>query len=229
MQNDSFYETLGTKLRTYRKARKITLTDLSKKLNKSLATVSKYETGEIAISLEILIDWCNYLNIDISTLFSNLCVPEKSNLDERYSNHFIDRLYIYWFKGGENKIHISAIENDNSTLNSTFYFDIKDTNNIYESDFVYSGKVSYSDTSISFCMKNICLPYDTLTLNIPTVSQNQAYKIGLLSTITFYYQPVAIKCLISQKPITDKSLLLKKLQLSQEEIKRIKSSNFFIT
>ena len=52
----SFYETLGLKLRTYRKAKQLTLSDLAKVLNKSLATVGKYEKGEISIDLEVLRD-----------------------------------------------------------------------------------------------------------------------------------------------------------------------------
>lgn len=66
----------------------------------------------------------------MSTAFCRI----PAHLAERYKGHFADRLYVYWFKGGENRIHKSAIENDNSTFHSTFYFDIKSTQNIYMSD-----------------------------------------------------------------------------------------------
>lgn len=227
MDSSSFYITLGAKLRAFRKARKITLAQLAKALNKSISTVSKYETGEIAIDIELLIDFCRHLDIDIHTLLPGTCTAMQSPLTERYMKHFVDRLYIYWFKGGENKIHISAIENDNSTFSSTFYFDLKDVKNIYESDYMYTGSLSYSDTSIDYVFHNTVPPYDMLTLSIPTVSKEQTYRLSLLTTITFYYQRVAIKCLTSRTPVTNMEFLLEKLQISQEEIKTIKSTNFF--
>lgn len=227
MDKDSLYITLGAKIRAFRKARNITLAQMSKALNKSISTISKYETGEIAIDIELLIDLCRYLDIDIHNLLPDTRTSGRNLPAERYMNHFVERFYIYWFKGGENKIHISAIENDNSTLCSTFYFDVRDIRNIYESDYVYTGTLSYSDTSIDYVFHNAVPPYDMLTLSIPTVSKEQTYRISLLTSITFYYQRVAIKCLASQTPVTNMDFLIKKLQISQEDIKLLKSTNFF--
>ena len=75
----SFYETLGLKLRTYRKAKQLTLSDLAKVLNKSLATVGKYEKGEISIDLEVLIDWCRYFEIDIASILPGTVEEEGSD------------------------------------------------------------------------------------------------------------------------------------------------------
>ncbi len=44
----------------------------------SIATISKYEKGEIAVALETLIDWCRYLNVVISSLLPGTC---KENTD----------------------------------------------------------------------------------------------------------------------------------------------------
>lgn len=227
MENSLFYTTIGARLRAFRKARKVTLAQLSKLLNKSISTISKYETGEIAVDLETLIDFCRCLDIDIHSLLPDTRTSRRDLLAERYMSHFVDRLYVYWFKGGENRIHISAIENDNSTFHSTFYFDIKSTQNIYESDYIYSGSLSYSDTSSDYVFYNIMPPYDMLTLSIPTVSKEQTYRISLLTSITFFYQRVAIKCLTSQTPVASMEFLTEKLQVTAEETKMLKSTNFF--
>lgn len=63
-----FYTTLGKKLRARRRTKHMTLSDLSKKLNKSVATISKYEKGEVLISIDTLVDICQILNIDIASL-----------------------------------------------------------------------------------------------------------------------------------------------------------------
>ena len=47
MDSCDFYTTLGKKLRARRRTKHMTLSDLSKKLNKSVATISKYEKGEV--------------------------------------------------------------------------------------------------------------------------------------------------------------------------------------
>lgn len=227
MESNSLYITLGAKIRAFRKARNITLAQMAKTLNKSISTISKYETGEIAIDIELLIDMCRYLDVDIRSLLPDTRTSGRNIPAERYMNYFVERLYVYWFKGGENRIHISAIENDNSTFHSTFYFDVKDVKNIYESDYVYTGTLSYSDTSIDYVFRNAVPPYDMLTLSIPTVSKEQDYRMSLLTSITFYYQRVAIKCLTSQIPVTNMEFLAKKLQISQEKIKTLKSTNFF--
>ena len=58
MDSCDFYTTLGKKLRARRRTKHMTLSDLSKKLNKSVATISKYEKGEVLISIDTLVDIC---------------------------------------------------------------------------------------------------------------------------------------------------------------------------
>lgn len=224
----SFYKTLGLKLRTYRKAKQLTLNDLAKVLNKSLATVAKYEKGEISIDLEVLIDWCKFLNVDIATLLPGTLITKDDTHAARYEKHFIDRLYLYWYKGEEKKIHFHVIENDNISMKSTFYFDVRDQNNYYDSEFLYTGQVTYSDASTNFVYYNTAPPFDLLTFCMPVLVKEQYYKIGLVSTITFYYQPIALKTLASAVPITDMDFLLSKLQLTPQEVKEIKYNNVFI-
>lgn len=223
---NGFYKNLGAKLRAYRKTRQITLQQLSNALNKSVATISKYEKGEIAVDLEILIDWCRFLNIDIASLLPGT-QRETSDL-ERYQKHYIDRLYLYSFMGHKNKIHFDAIENDNTTMKSTLYLDVHDADDIYSCGFVYSGRVIYSDISTSFVFFNTSPPFDMVTCSMPTLSESQDCRIGMLSSISFYYRNIAIKVLASKTPVSDQDFLMEKLLLTQDELKDFKQFNFFI-
>ena len=47
---------VGARIRLYRRAKKLTLIQLSAMIHKSKATLSKYETGDIAIDVETLYD-----------------------------------------------------------------------------------------------------------------------------------------------------------------------------
>lgn len=226
--HQSFYETLGLKLRTYRKSKHLTLKDLAKALNKSLATVAKYEKGEISVDLEILMDWCRYLNVDIAALLPGTIAAKDDFHMARYEKHFMNRLYLYWYKKEEKKIHTHVIENDNLSMQSTFYFDVRDQENFYESDFLYTGHVTYTDSSTNFVYYNTAPPFDLLTFCMPFLTKDQYYKIGLVSTITFFYQPIAVKTLASTVPITDMDFLISKLLLTVQETKEIKRTNCFI-
>ena len=52
MENISKY--MGSRIRSFRKLRKMTLQQLADAISKSRATVSKYETGEIALDVQTL-------------------------------------------------------------------------------------------------------------------------------------------------------------------------------
>ena len=118
-------------------------------------------------------------------------------------NNFMDRLYLYWYKGGERKIHCHVIENDNVSMKSMFYFDVNDQNNFYDADFIYNGHVTYTDASTILCPLQIgAASFDLLTFCMPFSQKDQYYKIGLISTITFFLSSLnAIKTLVSLSQI----------------------------
>lgn len=103
-----------------------------------------------------------------------------------------------------------------------------DASDIYHCSFVYSGKIIYSDVSISFVFFNMAPPFDMITFSMPALSEHSQYKIGMLSSITFYYQNIAIKVLVSETPMDNRNFLLEKLQFSPDDVKRIKQFNSFI-
>ncbi|MGN1166262.1 MAG: helix-turn-helix domain-containing protein [Lachnospiraceae bacterium] len=228
MSVNEFYITLGQKLRAKRHAKHITLNDMAKILNKSVATVSKYENGEIFISIDVLIDICKTLNIDIASLLPDTYSNENQNDIARYQKYFSERLFIYWFNGEKNKIQTAVLENRNMSFCSTMYYDVPDINNYYESNYVYEGKITYSDTSTVFVFNCIDPPFDTLTIRLPALNKHNKVKVGLLSTISYYYQSIAMKVVASETPLQENEELMNSLLISPEELKNIKRTNFFL-
>jgi len=51
---DEVYKSIGRRIRQERKKKKMCQTQLAKKLEKSLRTIQKYETGEIEITIRML-------------------------------------------------------------------------------------------------------------------------------------------------------------------------------
>lgn len=224
---DMFYKELGAKLRNYRKVRKISLNELSGMVHKSLSTLSKYEKGEIEISIDVLIDICKCLDIEISEILPHTRKYRNDFIPDRFENSLVNKQWVYWYKNIDKRIHTSFVECDNVLGKAGFYFDVNNVDNIIECRFEYVGNVHYNDYNIVFYLINKRVPYDSLVLSIPAISEEHAYRVGLLATLNFKYQNVAIKVLTSDERIEDKNFLLEKLKISADDIRVLKDTNFF--
>lgn len=227
MDSDSFYITLGQKLRARRRAKHITLNELAKKLNKSASTISKYEKGEILISIDVLVDICRILNIEIASLLPDTCVTEHPHEVARYQKAFPDLLYLYWFNGEKGRLQKAVLENHNLSFTSTMYYDVADVADHYEANFIYEGKLTYTDSCIVFVLVCAEPPFDTLTIRLPALNRSGGSRVGLLSTISYFYQSIAMKVIASETPLTEDESLISSLRLTPEELKNIKRTNFF--
>ncbi len=225
---NTFYQALGTKLRTYRKIRKMTIGEIAREINKSIATVSKYEKGEIAIDIETLFTWCNFMGVNISSLFPDSQTNSVHEQIKRYQKHLFERLYFYNYKGKTRTLCNGVIECDNHTCKVRLYLFAKDIENYFDCEYLYEGSVTYSDAYTNFVVNNVHPPFDMIALSVPTMTGKSEYTIGLLSSTTTRYENIALKTLVSKKPVKDTQLLEKKLKLTSEDLKNIRSSNFFI-
>lgn len=226
--SNNVYEEIGAKIRARRRALNMTIDELARTLNKSVPTVSKYETGSIQISIDVLLDICRALNLDIFSLLPDTYNEENSSEIERYQKYFSDRLFIYWYNGEKDSIQLCVAENNNLSMKSVLYYDSDDHNNYYESNYIYSGDIYYSDTSTVWVFRNQDPPFDTLTLRLPSLSRKGKPRIGLISCISYFYQSISMKVIAGESPITDKDYLMESLTLTSNDIKNLKRTNFFM-
>ena len=56
---------VGSRIRMYRKNRHMTIDELASRINKSRATVSKYESGNISIDVSTLLDIAKALDLSL--------------------------------------------------------------------------------------------------------------------------------------------------------------------
>ena len=69
-------ERIGENIRIYRRANRMTLSELALKINKSKATVGKYEQGTIALDMDTLYEIAAALKVSPFQLMVSL-LPEK--------------------------------------------------------------------------------------------------------------------------------------------------------
>ena len=223
---ENIYVNIGQNLKNYRIQKKMTIATVSKKLNKSIANISKYENGDIAISIDVLMDYCKLLGVDTDMILPS--VEDEDTETGRNKDDYIDFLWLYWYKHSDRKVYVSAIQCDNHNFKAKYFHYINDYNNIYNCDFVYEGTVEYTDHSIDLYFKNIGTPHDTMAIRIPTLAEHKNYKIGMILSMDFSYRSLSIKCLLSEKIITDENFLIEQLKLNTKEIKTIRETNFFL-
>lgn len=223
MDRHSFYVNVGSILRVRRKAEGLTLDALAKKINKSTATLSKYEKGEIAIAMDVLADLCSVLNVDLCMLLSH--AEDKSRSSG--TNRCLERRWIYWYKHSERNLHTAVLEYNTKTRNAVLFRNVRDVNNFYDCGYIYHGNIFISDHNIDCVVQNTAPPREYIKIGIPTLSTEREFKTGLIVSINENYQNVAIKCLCSKTLMQDKAFLTERLQISMTEMKSIRDTNFF--
>ena len=95
----TLYNHVGSRIRFYRKLKNMTQDQLAAAIHKSESTLSKYESGQIAIDVGSLYDIASALGTDMSQ-FVDYAIP-KENVRRAVSNPFSrsDTLYMYYYDG----------------------------------------------------------------------------------------------------------------------------------
>ena len=219
---------VGSKIRQIRQSRRMTQDELATAIHKSRATLSKYESGNVNIALDALVEICTALNVDIAE-FLPATYSDPDNVDIlKYKKHFVDQLYIYWYSGDAKKVKSALIENSHPSMKSVLYFDTDTKHMEYQSNFIYHGEVTYSDTCIMFYYTNEEPPFDKIFIRMPLLFHKDHPQMGIMSCISLFYQGVTAKIMVSKKPLTFTPELTKELFISPEEIKELKRSNMLI-
>ena len=88
VQKDIIFKQIGTKIIYYRKLRGLTQQELSELAHISISTLGKIERGKynLNVSLSVLIDIANGLDIDFSILFDFSEIEKRMWNDERKSH-----------------------------------------------------------------------------------------------------------------------------------------------
>ena len=118
---------VGSRIRLYRKAKKLTLLALSQKIHKSKATLSKYETGDITIDIETLFDIAEVLGIKVQQLLDYNPPGKAVDLVRPAGSFFPQRrVYVYFYDGRVGKLirNMLEVDNESARSNATFYNDI---------------------------------------------------------------------------------------------------------
>ena len=230
---------VGTRIRNYRKMKKMTLQELADRIYKSRATVSKYETGEIVLDVETLSRIAEVLEVRPADIMD--WAPKRreevqvSMIREGESPFFrADILYFYYLDGRYDRlkeavIHINKEHPDEGGLYEA-QMSLRSTSaSGRSSEVYYAGNVLYSDMLIRFSFTNTCNKLEEDLLYIFNPLEVRPFTEGLLCGISSTdLMPCAFKCLVSLTPNEDYEILREHLKLTPKELRRWQKMNMFI-
>lgn len=227
---------VGQRIRKYRKSKRMTIMDFSDKINKSKATLSKYENGTITIDIETLLDIANALEIDLINLIDYK--SPYANIKQFSKNVYFNKpeYYIYYFDGRQKKIIKSLLtlnpsHQDDSDINVTLYNRIEDFNYPEKCHHFYTGNlVSYDTVTHIYLTNQINVTEKAYLCILNPNRANSPATIGMyagLGTDSFF-APVAFKLLVSREILEPNDEMLSIIKLDKDDYRNYRYYNMMV-
>lgn len=216
----------GKIFRMARKAKGLTIIELSKKINKSESTIYKYERDEVLPDILTVLEICNALEISFEDLTNKENIEVNS---ETSMNPFpTDELYLYYKNSNINTLAEMKLVIKSEGGFMKVYFYISETNTLF-----YVGTIE-SNLEVAFInLKNYYtvnprFEKTMLIINMQYSSDEKKYGIiiGLKNDLNM---PAIKKCVILKHKIKEeeKQAILESVEMNKEEIEQIKKDKFW--
>lgn len=224
---------VGERIRNFRKKRSLTLVDLSQKLNKSKATVSKYERGEIVVDIQTLYEIAEVLDVHINQLLffdHNTPITTHSIHPAFFSG--LNQFYSYVFDGRANQVLESVFDivptEDSSTNEVYMYMNVKSIEEYQVCENTYHGVIEHYDAVTNLRIRNLDTPMEQVSISILASFLESNTKWGLFFGLSSRpMMPVSMKMLFTREPLKIDKELTNKLKLSKEDVRLLKHYNMF--
>lgn len=190
-------------------------------INKSKATISKYENNEIVPDSITLLELCNTLNISLNELLPSK--DENANSSSISLNPFgSNKLYLYYYTDKKLMTSIIDIYYENNSLKCKFFNGIKHIATYKDCAYYYEGLLEANKTTayFNFTSKTDMLEKVQLIINVPWSSEVNICK-GLILGLTPNALPIVKKVIISTIELKDISKYDESLIFSKEDAKKI--------
>jgi len=228
-------EDIGSKIKYFRKLKKMSLDELALAISKSKPTLSKYENGKIIIDILTLYDIADALDIDITQLLYTK--PKKILLSpEHFVPGFFQNLsqfFMYYYDGRINQTIPCVCDIlqplETNVYKVMLYMNFQDFDHYKTCENTYCGKLKHFDALSSIILENQDVEMDHYQISIPMPSLNLPTKWGLSYGISSRpLMPTAAKTLISKTLLEITPQLQQDLKISKEDIRLLKLYNMLI-
>lgn len=219
---------VGENIRIYRRANRMTLSELAEKINKSKATVGKYEQGTIALDMDTLYEIAAALRVSPFQLMVSL-LPEKREKGE--PRLMGERRYMYLYDGRASRIVRSLLisgqdEGDDAV---TLFYDIPSFTEPQRCRALYYGRRQKHDFVTNYLLENQSNGVEHAFLCVMRSLDRPSESTGLLSGISSrMLLPASAKCIVSASILPENEELTESLLLTKEDLRLTRRCNMFI-
>ena len=110
---------IGSNIRVLRKSQKISQSILCEQINKNQPTLSRYESGQTAITIDTLYDICQYFEIPLEVMISKDLSLEPFVLLKEMKNSFVQE-YKHYFEDKNLNLYYLSTSQDDLIIESDF-------------------------------------------------------------------------------------------------------------
>ena len=226
-------EHIGQRIRLYRRNKGLTLEALAERIHKSKSSVSKYESGDIAVDIETLYEIASALDLDLWRLL-DMDQPHRSPFPTQIPTGFfarVNRFYMYYLNKNSSRVVRSVLEINygvSQEYRSILYADVKDYDDLFQCRHLYYGDIQYSDSYVNLVMENQNNPAERVFLNIANPFGQSSVTVGMISgTSSKYMVPISMKLILSQQRMAVDASLQEALRFTKEDLRRVRQTYCF--
>ena len=230
MDSHDYYVNLGQNIRIFRKMSGMTQKQLADAVHRSLACISKYEKGDIAIDIFTLQSIADRFRVPIAELLPKSGQPGGEEAWEPEIPPFFHRspLYLYWYRDKKNPLTKHVLEIESSSKKVSFFMEVGQLSAYRDTcRYTMSGQMFYKNPNIFIYAENPLISGDFILLGFSPVDLFDSYTVGFLCCLNRSYHVTASKCFIADTPNLPASEILQAILVSREELTELKRSNFF--
>lgn len=218
-------EEFGDNIRKARKAKGLSQENLARAMNKTSATIARYESGEIIPDAEQIKLICDELGIYENDLFNS--TRKITNIKNSINPFKTDTLYLYYIayfpktnKYGKGKFKLKIIEKQDYCRVDFMEYK-KDT--IYLSGYLLADSNVAEFTLENYEENNLRLEQVHIILNI--ARGTNTIMLGSLHCTNGHYVPSDRKCIISKEDLEFTDEMLDRLKFTEAEVKEMLEKN----
>lgn len=227
---------VGQRIRLYRKTKNLTIETFAGMIQKSKATVSKYENGDISIDIETLFTIAQALGVSVNQLIDYEEVSVEGDAEGETIKRSLSktRYYLYFYDGRRSRIARNVIEvqdggEENGVFSANMYAYLEDLTNYYQCKVLFHGTMRKGDTFVNFNFENQNNKVERAFLYAVNSFSNGGRMEGLCCCLsTQPILPACFKFLMVSEVLEETEELKEKLKVSKEDIRLLKKMNMFV-
>lgn len=212
-------EHVGARIRLYRTQQRMTLDDLARSISKSASTLSKYESGKIAIDVNTVCEIAAVLRVSVGQLMD---FPPARQGEDSGQGGFFAHTGLYWAYTclhGKQAV-LSALEIlpvPDGGEQVFLYYGVQEATHYTKADFLYQGKLCRSDSGTAFYMQNPCNRGDMGYIYVRSMFSAQNTTTGVFVFLRERtHVPAVAKILFSRRLLGPDDGQLQELRLTDK-------------